>query len=53
MFAHSLFVLFFISVHCNVEHVISNILYNHLHSDGYSAEDFILKIYDKSEYLLK
>ncbi|XP_062616262.1 phosphatidylinositol 4-phosphate 3-kinase C2 domain-containing subunit alpha-like isoform X2 [Saccostrea cucullata] len=45
-------VIFTCDVHCNVEHVIGNVLYNHIQSEGCSAEDFVLKVYDKSEYLL-
>lgn len=45
-------VIFTCDVHCNVEHVIDNVLYNHLQAEGCSSKDFILKIYDKSEYLL-
>ncbi|KAJ8299155.1 hypothetical protein KUTeg_023215 [Tegillarca granosa] len=38
-----------------VELVIETVIYNHLHIDhqqNLSARDFILKVYDKSEYLL-
>ncbi|KAK3101653.1 hypothetical protein FSP39_005228 [Pinctada imbricata] len=43
-------------IHSNVEHVISNVLYNHLIQGDMmsqlSTEDFILKVYDRTEYLL-
>ncbi|XP_061177401.1 phosphatidylinositol 4-phosphate 3-kinase C2 domain-containing subunit alpha-like [Saccostrea echinata] len=45
-------VIFTCDVHSNVEHVIGNVLYNHLQSEGCSADDFVLKVYDKTEYLL-
>ncbi|XP_048779556.2 phosphatidylinositol 4-phosphate 3-kinase C2 domain-containing subunit alpha-like isoform X2 [Ostrea edulis] len=45
-------VIFTCDVHSNIEHLVGNVLYNHLQAEDYSAEDFILKVYDKSEYLL-
>ena len=54
--------IFVSTVNSLVEHVIEHILYSCLSSDvelprhmteALKAEDFILKVYDKSEYLLK
>lgn len=48
--------MFFLTVYCLVELVIETVIYNHLqidHQQNLSTRDFILKVYDKSEYLLK
>ncbi|XP_060064523.1 phosphatidylinositol 4-phosphate 3-kinase C2 domain-containing subunit beta-like, partial [Ylistrum balloti] len=47
-------VLFTCDVHTLVEHIVCNVLYNHLTdvSQSFSSTDFILKVSDRSEYLL-
>ncbi|OWF36539.1 Phosphatidylinositol 4-phosphate 3-kinase C2 domain-containing subunit alpha [Mizuhopecten yessoensis] len=47
-------VLFTCDVHTLVEHIVCNALYNHLTdvSNSFCSKDFILKVSDRSEYLL-
>ncbi|XP_033752921.1 phosphatidylinositol 4-phosphate 3-kinase C2 domain-containing subunit beta-like, partial [Pecten maximus] len=47
-------ILFTCDVHTQVEHVVCNVLYNHLTdiSQSFSSKDFILKVTERSEYLL-